>query len=187
MVRLIIKGEWDFWNELNMIRGRVNGPWCIGGDWNIARFPSERLGGGKSTKEMRQFSEWINSHSLVDLYLGGASCPWSNNRDNPAMARLYGFLVSTEWLDIYPEVLQLALPKPAFDHCPILLDSECERWGPTPFRFELMWLEEKDFPGLIQGWWEEIKVEGWLVTGSLLNWSCLRTKWRSGSRRTLGK
>ena len=55
----------------------------------------------------------------------------------------------------------MALPKPTSDHCPILIDSDCESWGQSPFRFELMWLEEKQFPTLIQGWWEEIKVEQW--------------------------
>lgn len=32
--------------------------------------------------------------------------------------------------------------------------------GPSPFHFELMWLKEKQFPSLIDGWREEIKVEG---------------------------
>lgn len=103
------------------------------------------------------------------------------------MARLYRFLVSTEWLDIYPEVLQLALPKPAFDHCPILLDSECERWGPTPFRFELMWLEEKDFPGLIQGWWEEIKVEGWAGYWLAAKLKLLKNKMKEWVKENFGE
>lgn len=117
----------EFWNELDMIRRRWNGPWCIGGDWNIIRFPSEKLGGTRISADMRLFSDWINPHSLVDLQLKGASFTWSNHQSNPAMSRLDRFLVTTDWLEAYPEVIQLALPKPASDHCPILLDSECER------------------------------------------------------------
>lgn len=64
-------------------------------------------------------------------------------------------------MDVYPEVIQLALLKPVSNHCRIIFDSDSERWGPTPFCFELMWLEEKEFPSLIHGWWEESKVEGW--------------------------
>lgn len=34
----------DFWKELDMIRTRWSGAWCLGGDWNIIRFPSEKKG-----------------------------------------------------------------------------------------------------------------------------------------------
>lgn len=77
------------------------------------------------------------------------------------MSKLDRFLVSADWLDLYPKVCQLALPKPASDHCPILLDSNYERWGLTTFRFELMWLEQKNFPELIAEWWKEFRVTGW--------------------------
>ena len=117
--------------------------------------------------EMRRFSDWISSHSLVDLQMGGALITWSNHQSNHAMSRLDRFLVSTEWLETYPEVTHIALPKPVSDHCPILLDLECERWGPSSFCFELMWLEEEQFPKLVQEWWEDSRVEGWASHSSL--------------------
>lgn len=43
----------ELWKELDMIRGRWNGAWCISGDWITIRFPSEKLGGSKFTAEMR--------------------------------------------------------------------------------------------------------------------------------------
>lgn len=113
------------------------------GDQNIVRFPTEKLGGGHISAAMSLFSDWINSHSLIDLQLGGASFTWSNHQTPPSMSRLDRFLVSADWLDLYPELCQLALPKPASDHCPIVLDSRPERWGATPFCFELAWLENK--------------------------------------------
>lgn len=121
-----------------MIRGRWSGAWCIRGDWNIIRFPGEKLRGKNLTGQMRCFSDWINYHSLVDLQMGGASFTWSNHQSTPAMSRLDRFLVTSDWLETYPEVAQLALPKPVSNHCPILLDSDCGRWGPSPFRFELI-------------------------------------------------
>ena len=85
------------------------------------------------------------------------------------MSRLDRFLVSTNWLETYPEVIQVALPKPVPNHFPIMIDSECDGWGPSPFQFELMWLEEDQFPSMIQKWWEEVRVEGWRVSGWLQN------------------
>lgn len=121
----------------------------------------EKKGCRKVYNEMLSFSDWINSHSLLDLQLCGASYTWSNHQDPPIMSRLDRFLIANDWLDLYPDVNQVALPKPASDHCPIMLDSECERWGPAPFRFELMWLQEKSFPELISDWWKKMAVEGW--------------------------
>lgn len=40
-----------------------------------------------------------------------------------------------------------------------MLDTQCERWGPSPFRFKLMWLEE-ELTGLIREWWGNSAVEG---------------------------
>lgn len=62
---------------------------------------------------------------------------------------------------MYPIICQLALPKQNTDHCPILLDSSNESWGPAHFCFELMWLEVETFSSLIQAWWKDIEVEGW--------------------------
>lgn len=33
--------------------------------------------------------------------------------------------------------------------------------GPALFRFELMWLEESNFPDLVRGWWKDLNVSGW--------------------------
>lgn len=80
------------------------------------------------------------------------------------MSRLDRFLVSGEWLDVYLRACQLALLKPTLDHCPILLDSDSERWGPLTFMFELMWLEEEDFPILIKEGWKTLRWKGGLVS-----------------------
>lgn len=98
---------------------------------------------------MTAFSDWINSYGLLDLHLNGASFMWSNNQVPPIMSRLDRFLISGEWAETYPQVVQVALPKPTSDR------------GPKPFRFELMWLEEKNFHDLIWAWWVEMDVQGW--------------------------
>eukprot|EP00268_Persea_americana_P035972 TRINITY_DN35440_c1_g1_i1.p1 TRINITY_DN35440_c1_g1~~TRINITY_DN35440_c1_g1_i1.p1 ORF type:complete len:101 (-),score=4.73 TRINITY_DN35440_c1_g1_i1:471-773(-) len=100
---------------------------------------------------MRAFSDWINLHSLVDIHLAGALYTWLNHQSPPIMSKLDRFLVNNDWIDLYLGVNQCALPKPASDHFPIILHSKCERWGPTPFRFELIWLEEKNLTSQIKG------------------------------------
>lgn len=40
------------------------------------------------------------------------------------------------------------------------MNSRQERWGPRPFRFELMWLEDKKFPTMVKEWRKKTRVEG---------------------------
>ena len=46
----------DFWRELDRVRAKWNGPWCIGGDFNIIRLPEEKLGGCRISPEKTIFS-----------------------------------------------------------------------------------------------------------------------------------
>ena len=68
------------------------------------------------------------------------------------MARLDQFLVSQDWLDHFGKVAQLKLPRPTFDHAPVLLDCGGLRRG--PFRFENRRLKAEGFHNMLKGWWE---------------------------------
>ena len=45
-----------FWEELGAVRGLWNGPWCVGGDFNMVRFLGECRGVGRVSNFMRRFS-----------------------------------------------------------------------------------------------------------------------------------
>ena len=50
--------------------------------------------------------------------------------------------------------MQGVLPKPVFDHFPILLDGGgMRRGGPSTFRFENTGLEEEGFKDQVKNWW----------------------------------
>lgn len=131
----------SFWRESDSIHSRWNGPWCLGGDWNVIRFPSEKSGGVLLSAEMEAFLDWINTHSLIDLNLRGILFTWSNHQNPTFISHLDRVLVSGDWPQVFPEVCLIALPKPISDHWPIKLNFNCKRWPPSPFRFEIMWLE----------------------------------------------
>jgi hypothetical protein len=48
-------------------------PWCIGGDFNVVRFPSERSSGAGFSAAVEEFSDFIFMQNLVDLPLEVAS------------------------------------------------------------------------------------------------------------------
>ena len=45
-------------------------PWCLGGDFNNVRFPSDRSTRGRMSSAVIEFSDFIGSCSLIDLTLG---------------------------------------------------------------------------------------------------------------------
>ncbi|RVW13931.1 hypothetical protein CK203_089985 [Vitis vinifera] len=45
-------------------------------------------------------------------------------------------------------------PWPVSDHFPVVLEGGTVRRGPSPFRFENMWLKVEGFQELIQSWWQ---------------------------------
>ncbi|RVW95784.1 LINE-1 retrotransposable element ORF2 protein [Vitis vinifera] len=112
-----------FWGELGAIRGIWDDPWCVGDELE-----------------------------LVDIPLHGGVASWSGGRNNQAWARLDRFLVTQDWLDCFSGVLQCRLPRPVSDHFPILLKGGGVRKGPSPFRFENMWLKVEGFKDLLRGW-----------------------------------
>ncbi|RVW38215.1 hypothetical protein CK203_090926 [Vitis vinifera] len=92
--------------------------------------------------------------------LQGGAFTWSGGLNNQSWARLDRFLVSPSWLDKFSGVNQRRLPRPVSDHFPILLEGGGLRRGPSPFRFENMWLKVEGFLDLVRGWWREIEVRG---------------------------
>ena len=121
----------SFWGELDSIRSYWSGPWCSGGDWNIVRFPSEKLGDrNTTTSDMLDFSEWINKQSaLEELNPALSICtleeldslgPITNLlllchvwTDSSSPVLLDGFFLSCDWLELFPEACQSALRTPS--------------------------------------------------------------------------
>jgi hypothetical protein len=79
-------------------------PWCIGGDFNVVRFPSERSSVAGFSAAMEKFSDFIFMQNLVDLPLEGGQFTWSNNQEDQTLSRIDRFLISPEWEERYSEV-----------------------------------------------------------------------------------
>ncbi len=142
-----------FWVELDTIRQKWTVPWCIMGDFNVVRFPSERLGCNSFSLSMLAFPDFIESSYLVDLPLEGGSYTWSIGSDPPSMSHIDRVLVSPDWEEQFPNVLQKLLPHPISDHHPILVEAGGMVRGKSSFIFENMWLNHEGFVDQAQEWW----------------------------------
>ena len=132
----------------------------MGGDFNEILSPYERSKGGRISNSMRRFADILNDLELRDLPLQGGPFTWRGGLNGRSKSRLDRFVVSTDWESHCCKVIQCCLPRPVSDHCPILLDSDGVRMGPTPFRFELMWLKHEGFKETLKGWWQNLQFHG---------------------------
>ncbi|KAG2711914.1 hypothetical protein I3760_04G100200 [Carya illinoinensis] len=111
------------WDELAGLGSWWNLPWCIGGDFTVTRFPSERPGDARLSWAMNEFSEFIFDMNLMNLPLAGGVHTWS---------RLDRFL-------------QKRLDRVCSDHFSIVLDCGGIQEGKRYFKFENIWLKVEGF------------------------------------------
>ena len=57
------------WEELAGLISLWNLPWCLGGDFNIIHFPSERLGASRLSRCMYDFSDFISLSMGLWIFL----------------------------------------------------------------------------------------------------------------------
>ena len=148
------------WEEFGAIRGLWGEPWCVGGDFNVILSQGERSRQGRITLAMRRFAQVMDDLELIDLPLQGGSFTWSGGFQNQAWARLDRFMVSPSWLDQFRNVTQKRLSRPISDHFLIIIEGGGIRRGPSPFRFENMWLKVEGFKDLLRSWWQVMSVSG---------------------------
>ena len=131
----------------------------MGGDFNLVRFLEEHSRGEGLTASMRRFSEVVEDLELRDFPLMGGPFTWRGSLNNQAQSRLDWFLLTNNWDNLFNGAMQGILPRPVSDHFPILLGGGLTK-GPSPFRFENMWLEEEGFKDKMKTWWGSLKFTG---------------------------
>ena len=145
------------WDEMSGVVSWWDVPWIVGGDFNIVRYPSERVGAEHITNPMQDFTDFIFSNGLMDIPMVGGQYTWSNNNSR---SRLDRFLFSPNIEEHFTMVSQRRLPRLCSDHFPILLECGPTLYGRSPFRFENMWLKSECFHEKVQRWWESYVFQG---------------------------
>ncbi|KAK9943830.1 hypothetical protein M0R45_009426 [Rubus argutus] len=156
-----VRDKDDFWEELAGLYGLCGPRWCVGGDFNVVRFPSEKSNGGRMTRSMRVFNNFLQDTNMRDPNLLNAEFTWSNLREEAVCCRLDRFIFTLEWEELFTNARQKILVRVTSDHCPIELDTSKLKWGPCPFWFENIWLNHPDFREKFKEWWKQEDFQGW--------------------------
>ena len=98
------------------------------------------------------------------------------------MSQIARALVSHDWEDHHPDVIQWVLPHPISDHIPILVETGRVLRGQSPFRFENMWLKTDGFIERVHSWWNQYSFSHTLnfvlakklkaLKGDIIQWNC---------------
>lgn len=153
--------RFSFWDELAGLQEISGDNWCLGRDFNVVRSIDEKANSPTFTRSMRMLDELINEMELIDPPLSNASYTWSNFKEIPICCRLDRYLFSANFGDLFEYIRQEVAVRSVSDHCPIILSTNLPSWGSTPFRFENMWLEHRQFKDYFSGWWREEQTHGW--------------------------
>ncbi|KAL4189368.1 hypothetical protein AMTRI_Chr08g165100 [Amborella trichopoda] len=86
-------------SELGHVATLPHPIWCLGGDFNVTRWPHERNSSNSISPDMWDFFDFINRTELVDIPLQESRFTWSNHASNPTLSKLDRFLLSLEWED----------------------------------------------------------------------------------------
>ena len=141
------------WEELSRVRVWWTTTWLLFGDYNIIRYPCERLGCESFSPVMFAFSDFIENNYLVDLPLDGASFTWFRDSELQSMSRINRTLVSVDWVDHFGNASQRVLSRVISDHCPLLVEVSGVGRGRYAFKFENIWLKVEGFVERVQQWW----------------------------------
>lgn len=70
------------------------------------------------------------------------------------MSRVERLLISPDWEEHFPDLIQPRLPRPLSNHFPILLDRGGLCRGSCSFKFENMCLKAKGFVDMVKQCWD---------------------------------
>eukprot|EP00253_Pinus_taeda_P022475 PITA_22475 len=146
------------WNSLHSFLLEQNpGNIIIAGDLNVTLALDEKKGGSIVRDPAKEWVEDIMlGWDLEDIKPSSGKFTWSNKRIGPnhIAARLDRFLVHTSFLTCGLMASSKILPNLTSDHKPILLElSQDNNFGPIPFRFSPLWIQQEGF--------QEVVFESW--------------------------
>lgn len=139
------------WKELSSIC--THEPWVCIGDFNCTLMEGERATSGRLSSS---FKAWKKSEGLLDLGFKGPKYTRNhgNNISSKRSARLDRYLCDEVWRRSFPNATLKHLSYCYSDHYPIMptLSSKpkVSLGSSMPFRFEAVWLQQKDFKNLLE-------------------------------------
>ncbi|KAL6126088.1 hypothetical protein ACLB2K_074139 [Fragaria x ananassa] len=153
------------WEDLLHIKNNfVQGPWIVLGDFNCVLGAHEKRGGIlPNAISCSEFQDMSSNCELVHLPTKGLPYTWTNRRgvNVSVEMRLDRCLSNFSWMDAWRNLECTTLPRYSSDNCPLLVSfSKLILNQRSPFRFQLMWLDNPNFLSLVSDVWQSAQFYG---------------------------
>ncbi|XP_022007517.1 uncharacterized protein LOC110906730 [Helianthus annuus] len=121
------------WEAIEAEIGRSSGLGILLGDFNAVRSPDERRNSAFKAPCARNFNAFIHNMGFVEYNMTGKQ--FTCSRDNgKKLSKIDRLLVSHNFFSKWPTACLRALPWLFSDHCPLMLTTVENIFGPKPFR-----------------------------------------------------
>ncbi|XP_075076994.1 uncharacterized protein LOC142163768 [Nicotiana tabacum] len=144
----------ELWHSLERVNAMVNGPWCVGGDFNSILDTDEKLEGRPyRINKSIDFSNCMNNCELLDAGYVGVKFTWCNNRrpSKRIWKRLDRIMINDLWLQKFQNNSVRHLVRTGSDHRPILMKCVNNQQEPIKyFRFMEFWTDQNSFQEVVQ-------------------------------------
>ncbi|KAL4340929.1 hypothetical protein GQ457_08G016820 [Hibiscus cannabinus] len=140
-----------WWYMGNVVQ--LGRPWAMGGDFNAIGNSIEREGSSRRCSGISSsFTKFLFDSGLVDMGYNGPTFTWK--RGNLSQ-RLDRGLCNDAWYDLFPNFEVFHLQSLGSDHCPIIIDTICQRSAgySRPFRFLSAWNDHSNFQSMLKALW----------------------------------
>ena len=181
-----LDGKKALWDDLRQLKvSNPGGLWCVLGDFNSIRSAEERVSLSQrriDPHDIATFNQWISDLELQEIKSVGPNYTWIRP-NGYVKSRLDRFLVSDQWLSLWPDCCQHVLQRDLSDHCPIILQTNMVDWGPKPFRVFDWWLQQKQYQKLVRDTWSNDQQGGWgsiALKNKLKNLKAVLKQWSKG-------
>ncbi|XP_021995414.1 uncharacterized protein LOC110892565 [Helianthus annuus] len=139
----------QLWDELLELKQSIHGRWILLGDFNEVRYPEDRFNSQFDAGGALCFNNFIMNAGLQEYNMGGKRFTYMSG-DGRNLSKIDRVLVCGEFVMRWPDATLLALNRDVPDHCPLVLTTIGNNFGPTPFRIFHSWMEASGFDEAIK-------------------------------------
>ena len=145
----------SLWTDIMNLRGQQ--PWILLGDFNIVRFPTERIGGNMDWPPyMEDLNQCCSEAHLEDLKATRFHLTWDNKGsvEQYKSRKLDRVLVNPAWRSFFPLSEAQFLPPGSSDHSPMTVTAGINIYKhKITFKFFNLWADHPKFQSLVAEVW----------------------------------